>query len=263
MHGPSDVTGPWIDRDDAGGDVRLFCFAHAGGGGAIFRPWRKMLAPALAVTPVILPGREARWREAPYVRMEALLGPLCDAVQAAVAGPFAFFGHSLGAAVAYEAALRLATARCGPPRCLLVSARRAPHLPSRRSPIHDLPTDRFLAELERLNGTAAILFRDPELLRALLPGLRADFELNDTYAPGRVAALPVPISAFVGNGDPLVNVGEMRRWGELTTSEFSLRVHDGDHFYLAGDRRPLLEAIRHDVARAMRLSGGEEAHWPS
>jgi len=255
------MTGRWIDNHDANGDVRLFCFAHAGGGAAFFHPWRKELAPEIVVTPVVLPGREARWREPPYVRMEALLAPLCDAVRASVDRPFALFGHSMGAALAYEVAIRLATAACGPPLCLLVSGRRAPHLPPRRPPIHDLPSDRFLAELKRLNGTTESLFRDPALLQALLPGLRADFELSETYSPRRAASLPVPISAFVGNRDPLVDADEMRQWGDLTTGEFGLRVFDGDHFYLAGGRPTLLDAIRQDVVRAMRLTGGKERQW--
>jgi surfactin synthase thioesterase subunit len=240
------MTGRWIDDAGARGDVRLFCFAHAGGGGGFFRPWRKELAPDIAVTPVVLPGREWRWREPAFVRMEQLIGPLCDALRPHLDRPFAFFGHSLGAIVAYEAARRLG------PSCLLVSARRAPHLPARRPPIHDLPHEQFLAELERLNGTDQSLLHESALLQALLPGLRADFELNDTYAPAPGPPLSMPVSAFAGDRDELVSVDEMRRWGELTTAEFGLRVFDGDHFYLAGARSELLDAIRTDVARAVR-----------
>ncbi|TMQ14017.1 MAG: thioesterase [Deltaproteobacteria bacterium] len=248
------MTGLWFDNRASAGELRLFCFAHAGGGAAFFYPWRAALAPDIAVTPVVLPGREARWREPPYRRMEALLAPLCDAVAAAIDRPFAFFGHSVGAVIAYEVAARLSTMVRGSPLCLVVSARRAPHLPSRRPPIHELPTERFLAELQALNGTADALLRDPALVQALLPGLRADFELNESYAPSVTKSLALPISALVGDRDPLVDVAEMRRWREVTTGTFGLRVFNGDHFFLAGGHVGVLDAIRSDVLRQLRVA---------
>lgn len=249
------MSGRWIDDKETAGDVRLFCFAHAGGGSGFFRPWRKPLAPEIAVTPVVLPGREARWREPAYTKMELLIGPLCDAMAPYLDRPFALFGHSMGAAVAYEVARRLSDGPDGPPLCLLVSARRAPHLPPRRPPIYRLPADEFLAQIEQLNGTSSSILRESALLQALLPGLRADFELNDTYSPSAGTPLSLPISAFVGERDQLASTGEMRRWGELTVSEFSLRSFGGDHFYLAGGPPDVLAAIRQDVRRAVRLAG--------
>jgi medium-chain acyl-[acyl-carrier-protein] hydrolase len=248
------MSGRWIDDRDTHGDVRLFCFAHAGGGSGFFRPWRKPLAPEIAVTPVVLPGREARWRELAYVRMEMLIDPLCDVMLPYLDKPFALFGHSMGAAIAYEVARRLADRRFGSPLCLFVSARRAPHLPRRQPPIYKLPTDEFLAQIELLNGTSSNLLRESALLQALLPALRADFELNDMYSPSSGPPLLVPISAFVGVGDPLASTDEMARWCELTTGEFSLRSFDGAHFYLAGAPPKVLAAIRQDIRRATRLS---------
>lgn len=244
------MTNRWIADKNADGEVRLFCFAHAGGGSSFFRPWMKPLAPEIAVTPVVLPGREARWREPAYTSMELLIEPLCDAVMPFIDRPFALFGHSMGAVVAYEVARQLTFNPLGPPICLFVSARRAPHLSAQRPPIYNLPTDQFLAQIEQLNGTSSSILRESALLQALLPSLRADFELNDTYSPLLKARLSLPISAFVGGCDQLVGAGEMRRWGELTTGEFSLRIFDGDHFYLAGDRPDVLAAIRQDIRRA-------------
>jgi surfactin synthase thioesterase subunit len=243
------VTGHWIDDKDSKGDIRLFCFAHAGGGSGFFRSWQKSLTPEIAVTPVVLPGREARWREPAYTRMDLLIEPLCDAMLPHLDRPFALFGHSVGAVIAYEVARRLADGPFGPLVCLFVSARRVPHSPGNRPPIYKLPLDQFLAQVERLSGAQLRLLRESPLLPALLPGLRADFELNDTYSPTLGNVLTLPFSAFVGDRDQLVTVDEMRRWTELTVGEFNLRIFAGDHFYLAGGPLDVLDAIRQDIRR--------------
>jgi surfactin synthase thioesterase subunit len=254
------VTTRWID--DAGGGeaaVRLFCFAHAGGGSGFFRAWRAALGPAIGVAPVVLPGRESRWREPAFTRMEPLLDAVCDAMQPYLDRPFALFGHSLGAAIAWEVARRFAE---GParhaPLCVFVSARRAPHLPPRRAPIHRLADDAFLAELQRLNGTHQTLIEEPSLLRALLPALRADFELDDAWRPAAPRPLAVPLSALAGDRDPIAAAGDVRRWSEVAAGEFSLRLFDGDHFYLADARAEVLDAIRYDLARALHAAREKE-----
>ncbi len=247
------MTGRWIDDRIIDGDIRLFCFAHAGGGGNFYRPWRRPLGPEIAVIPVVLPGREGRLKEAAYTRMEQLIDPLCDALLSYLDRPFALFGHSVGAVVAYEVARRLATWSVHHALLrLFVSARRGPHLPARRSSIYHLPTDEFLDAIERLNGTPSSLFRDRAMRDALLPGLRADFELNDRYAARSEGPLELPISAFVGDRDQLVGADEMRGWGDLTLNEFSLRIFAGDHFYLAEGRADVLAAVRLDVQRDFR-----------
>jgi surfactin synthase thioesterase subunit len=239
------ADGRWLDLDRAGGaaGMRLFCFPHAGGGAASYRPWRPALAPAIDVCPVVLPGREARWREPPFRRMSDLVEPLFDALLAAVDRPFAFFGHSMGAAVAYEMARRFSVAAAGPPRCLVVSGRQPPFLPSRVPPVHGLPANQLLARVSRLNGTPAELLADQEVLAAFLPGLRADFELNETYRPAPHPRLAVPVAAFAADHDPLVTPADMLAWQQLTTGGFGARVFPGDHFYLRDGRPDVLSAI--------------------
>jgi medium-chain acyl-[acyl-carrier-protein] hydrolase len=245
------MIGRWIENRDSDGEARLFCFAHAGGGGGFFRSWFKPLAPEIAVTPVILPGRETRWREPAFTRMDLLIEPLYEALIPCLDRPFALFGHSMGAVVAYELAHRLAEHPVRSAISLFVSARRMPYMPVRKK-TYDLPDDQFLAAIRRLNGTAPALLRESALIQALLPNLRADFELNDTYLPTFRTPLSLPVSAFVGDRDQLVSRFDMRRWSEVTVGEFNLRVFDGDHFYLAGGPPSVLSAIRQDLQRALR-----------
>jgi surfactin synthase thioesterase subunit len=230
-------------------EVLLFCFAHAGGGAAFYRPWQTVLGPDIEVCPVVLPGREARRRELPYTRMGELVEPLFDALLSRADRPFALFGHSMGAAVAYEMACRFSVVSVGGPRCLIVSGRQPPHRPARHPPIHRLPQDEFVARVARLDGTPAEVLRDKELLAAFLPGLRADFELNETYAPAPHPRLVIPVFAFVGDTDPLVEPPDMLAWGEVTTGPFDTRVFSGGHFYVQGARPEVLVAVREAVSR--------------
>jgi len=231
--------------------VRLFCFAHAGGGVAFFRPWRLALAPAVDVRPVLLPGRESRIRELPYRRIEQLLDPLAAALLPHLDRPYALFGHSLGSIIAYEVARRLSAGGSGP-ACLLVSGRRAPTLPSTRRQFSALPEDEFVAAVATLNGTPPEVLRQPQLLRLLLPALRADFELNETYRPLPGPVLRCPLGAYLGAADPEVDPAELLGWHRETAGEFTLRMFPGDHFYLRDGRPEVLAAVRHDLQRAPR-----------
>jgi surfactin synthase thioesterase subunit len=256
------MTGNWVTgqgRDIAPhAAVRLFCFAHAGGGAAFFRPWRLALAPEVDVRPILLPGRESRVRELPYRRMEQLLDPLCAALEPYLDRPYALFGHSLGSIIAYEVARRLSAGPGPRPSCLMVSGRRAPRQPARRRQFGSLPEPEFLAAIAGLNGTPPEVLRQPQLLTLMLPALRADFELNERYQPLadiRLAEPPLgcPVTAYMGLDDPEVDPGELLAWHTETSAEFTMRTFAGDHFYLRGGRPEVLSAIAADLARAAQV----------
>jgi surfactin synthase thioesterase subunit len=245
------VTGGWVAGPagdlarDAG--IRLFCFAHAGGGPSFFRAWRTVLAPEIDVRPVLLPGRESRVRELPYRRMEQLLDPLCAALAPYLDRPYALFGHSMGSIIAYEVARRLSAHAGREPGCVLVSGRRAPALPARRRKFSALPEPEFLTAIAALNGTPPEVLSQPQLIQLLIPALRADFELNETYQPLPGPLLDCPVAAYMGLGDPEVTPGELLGWHAETSAEFTLRTFAGDHFYLRGGRPDVLSAVRRDL----------------
>ncbi|MFB6888420.1 thioesterase II family protein [Kitasatospora sp. NPDC056327] len=253
---PTAVESRWLAGDprvavepDA---VRLFCFAHAGGGAAAYRPWRPALAPAVDVRAVVLPGRESRVRELPYYRIEQLLDPLCEALEPHLDRPYAFFGHSLGSILAYEAARRLSTGPGRGPELLIVSGRRAPRLPTDRRSFSDLPDAEFLAAMAELGGTPAEVMGQEQLLNLLLPTLRADFELHESYRTLPGPALRCPVAAYMGAADSEVDRAELLGWHAETTGEFTLRVLPGGHFYLRDAANAVADAVRQDLARARR-----------
>ena len=238
----------WVGAALAGTEdapVRLFCFPHAGGGSAVFRPWRAALAPVIQVRPVVLPGRESRLREPPCTAMAQVIPPLFEALAPCLDRPFAFFGHSMGAVIAYEIARQCAAAGQPGPVCLFASARRAPHLPHRRR-YHDLPDTAFVTAVAALGGMPGEVLDQPELLRLFLPALRADFQLNDTYAPSPGPALRCPVAAYAADTDPEASQEQVAAWADATSGPFRYRTFPGGHFYLSGSAE-ILRMIRLDL----------------
>jgi medium-chain acyl-[acyl-carrier-protein] hydrolase len=230
-----------------GARARLFCFAHAGGGPAFFRGWRDAFAPHFELCTIVLPGRDGRRREPPLTRMDQVIEPLFAALRGLADKEFALFGHSMGAAIAYELARRFTASSIGPPLRLLVSGRRAPHLPARRRSFYDLPDGEFLRVIGAMNGTPPEVLHDDGLLKLFLPCLRADFELIETWAPSPGPPLTCPVSAFAGDADPEVQPAELAGWNRVTRAEFRSRMFAGDHFYLRGAHPQLLAGIREDL----------------
>jgi surfactin synthase thioesterase subunit len=251
--GPADL---WIvneeNAEDSSASWQLFCFSHAGGGPSFFRPWGADLRPEVNVRRVLLPGREWRLEEPPFRHIADLLDPLCAALEPRLDQPYALFGHSMGAVVAYEVARRLSAAGTGGPGCLIVSGRGAPGSARAHGRLSALPDDKFVAEVARLNGIPPEVLSEPELLSVLLPALRADYELTETYRPLPGGQLNCPVVAYMGTSDPEVQYTEMLAWRDVTSSEFSVRVFRGDHFYLKGGRPDVLHAVREDLSLAQR-----------
>lgn len=237
------VSDRWLRRltPCTAASAHLFCFPYAGGSAATFRLWPARLPTQLGVWVVQLPGRASRLDELAVSDIPALADAVARALAPHLHLPLTFFGHSMGAVLAFEVA-RFLTSRGGPaPRHLVVSGRRPPDMPGTETPIHRLSDDKFIAEIGRRYGAVpAELLREPEVLALLLPGLRADFASLETFRPGMRPPLDCPISAFGGTHDPLTPRAHLEAWRRQTTGAFRVRNFPGDHFYLNGQRAVLL-----------------------
>ena len=241
---------PWfvISKPRPRARLRLFCFPYSGAGANIFFQWPGILPPSLEVCAVQYPGRGTRMSEPPITRMPDLIDALAPLFPDFFGKPFAFFGHSLGAVAAFELARRLRSDYGMLPVHLIVSGHSAPQIPDRRPPIHALPDEAFIAELRKLNGTPEDILQNKELVALLIPILRADFELSETYVYQPEAPLDTPLAAFGGLNDPFINRAELEAWQEHTTRIFRLRMFPGDHFYLNTNRSLLLQALARELA---------------
>ncbi len=213
--------------------MRLFCFPYAGGGAMIYQSWWRSLPPTVEVCPVQLPGRGARLRETPFTRLEPLVQETARGIAPYLDKPFAFFGHSMGALIGFELARRL---RRSPslrqPSLLFVSGSGAPQLGPLSRPLYALPKPELMEELRRLNGTPEEVLAHPELMELMLPIIRVDFEVCQTYAYTDEPPLGCPITAVGGLSDVEVRPEHVREWQRQTTSDFSMWMLPGDHFFL-------------------------------
>jgi surfactin synthase thioesterase subunit/glycosyltransferase involved in cell wall biosynthesis len=221
-----------------GGALRLFCFPHAGGGPAAFARWGDYLPASVALAPARPPRRKD---------MAEVVAALAAAIEPHLGDPFAFFGHSMGAVVAFELA-RLLRRRNQPlPRLLLVSAARAPQFRRGHVPPPEPSEAEFLDELRRLEGVPPEVLDSPELVRLLLPGLRADASLYRNYIYSEESPLTCPIRAYGGAEDPNVGREHLNGWACQTTASFGLRLFPGGHFFLETAREEFLRILTSDL----------------
>jgi len=228
--------------------VRLVCFPSAGAGATAYRDWPALLPETVEVIAVQLPGREDRVREDPFTASEPLVRALGQVLRPYLDLPMALFGHSGGALLAFEVARLLQSRSYTPPR-LLVSGHRAPHLPARGRPLRDLPDDEFLAEITALDGTDTAVFADAGLRRVVLPALRADVTLWETYTYRPGPTLTATITALGGDRDPLVPIEDLHGWARHTAGACRVRQFTGHHFFLHEARGEVLATIAHELMR--------------
>lgn len=236
-------------RFDPAARLRLFCLPHAGVGASVYHPWSRLLPRELQICPIQLPGRENRLGERMPARLDELIRGLTDAVEPHLDLPFAIFGHSMGAAIAFELARALRRRNRAAPVRLIVSGGRAPHRPPRLAPLAALPERPFLeAVQERYGCFSDEILQMREMLNLLLPILRADLAMFETYQCIEDAPLDCPISVFGGTGDTTVTEDELTDWRRHTTGAFDLCLLPGGHFFPQESREPVLRALEARLA---------------
>ena len=189
--------------------------------------------------------------ERPLTRMPDLVEAISQAILPYLDKPFAFFGHSLGAIVSFEVSRLLRRVHQREPQHLFVSGSGAPQTSDTGQALHDLPDRKFLKGLREFNGTSREILENSELMQLLLPTLRADFAISETYVYASEPPLDCPVTAFGGLQDYGVSRKRLEAWRSQTNGAFSLRMFAGDHFFLH-NARPLLQALAAELERTSR-----------
>jgi surfactin synthase thioesterase subunit len=249
MTGTSAMTGTWVRRFEPAPDAptRLVCFPHAGGSATYYYPVAKALAPSIETLAIQYPGRQDRRHEPCIDDIRVLADLVVDEIRDWADRPTALFGHSMGATLGFEVALRLQAIGVGP-LVLFASGRRAPST-HRDETVHLLDDDGLVADLKRLSGTQSALLGDDEVIRMVLPSVRSDYRAAETYRWYGSDELRCPIVALTGDADPQVTLAEAEAWARHTTESFRLRVYDGGHFFLNDHAADVMREITTTIAR--------------
>lgn len=238
--------GPWVQYARAVVDpqVRLLCFHHAGGAASSYRQWPSLLGTrGIEVWPVQLPGRESRGSEPLRTDLAALTATLVELFAPALDRPYAMYGHSAGALVAYAFALHTAATGVPTPKHLFLGAQRPLSHPDPDYPIHRLPTDALLVKLQEFGGMPTEILNEPDLVEMTLRTVRADLQLVETATWPQDQVLDCPLSVFGGIADHTVPVEVLPAWRPVTRGPFDVTVLPGGHFLGPAAEYRLLEVL--------------------
>jgi surfactin synthase thioesterase subunit len=223
--------------------VQLLCFPHAGGSASSFYWLSSALRPEVEVWAVQYPGHQDRLREALIDDIGQLAAGVFGALLGYLPPAPAFFGHSMGALVAFEVALRAERQLGMPIPRLIASGRRAPSR-LRDENVHKRGDTELVAEVQALSGINSELLNDEEARRSYLPVIRNDYRAVETYVAPREQTLSCPITAFVGASDPRVTLDEATAWDQHTDAGFQTRMFPGGHFYLTERKAETVTSLR-------------------
>lgn len=237
--------------------VTLICFPWAGGSPDVFRSWAGGLADGIELLAVRLPGRGPRIRERHYEDWELLLKDVSSALSPHLERPHALYGHSFGGRLAYELARFAATAHPGRTRRLFVSACRSPDMPQRRPHLHTLPDHQLREALLRLGGIPPELVGDDRLMRLMLPTIRSEIRLAETWGSRDGDGVEVPITAMYGRRDAVDGRADMARWSSFGRRDCELVDMPGGHFFPLTHRPHLLDVLNSRLGAA----GGQDQLW--
>jgi len=247
------VTSSWLTcaQPNPQAKMRLFCFPYAGGSAQLYHKWGARLPSTVEVCPIQLPGRGNRMKDAPFQQLMPLVKAISTAILPYLRKPFCFFGHSMGAMIGFELT-RLLQAEYGlQPVHLFVAGRTAPQIVVTEPHTYHLPEPEFLDSLHDLNGTPKELLANTELMQLMIPLLRADFEVCQTYSYVAGPRLKCPMTVYGGTQDEQVSLDAYEAWKEQTTGPFKLTMFDGDHFFIHSHQHQLLQTLSEELDQAI------------
>lgn len=241
-------TTPWLIRTPAADRrLRLFCFSYAGGNAFNFLRWQEAVDPAIEICAVQLPGRSSRIAEAPIASLPALLQAVAPVVARMDDLPYALFGHSVGALIAFELARYLRLHGLPAPQHMFMSGCHAPQFRAPTRQLHTLSDEDFTEVLREYEGTPPEVLATRDLMALLLPAIRADFAIAENYRYRHGPLLSAPISVFAGRDDLNKEPGQVDGWAKETAGDCRVDWFDGGHFFIHGQRAAVLERINAEL----------------
>lgn len=232
-----------IPRPNPFAEIRLFLFPYAGGSSQIYRQWSKIAPDSLEICLIELPGHGRRFKEKCHLCLETLSEDLLESILPYLNKSFAFFGHSMGALIGYELAKKLLIHYNISPAHLFISAHRSPDCLIEEAPLYDLPEDILIQKLTELEGMPREIIENRELLEIILPVIRSDFRICETYIPQNHMPVNCPLTVICGINDNYASFPHMQNWYKYTTDTFEIIKVEGNHFYILENEQKIIRLI--------------------
>jgi surfactin synthase thioesterase subunit len=240
-----------VPKPKPNAQLTLFCFPYAGGSANIFMQWANALPDNVELVIIQAPGRGARMLESLYSDMSTLVTELTKQISPLLYKPYLFFGHSLGSRVAFELMNQIQKMGYPLPQQFIASGSRGPQDSCLKKPIYHLPNDKFIQELANLNGTPKIILENRELMELVLPLLRADFEMADTYCYKGNARFNCPIT-ILGGKDDSITIEQLHNWGQFFTKEKQILMLTGDHFFIDSHKELVIKEVNKVIISTLK-----------
>ena len=232
--------------------ARLFCFPYAGASAHNYFRWQSFMPADIELWAAELPGRGGRRTESFATNIDELAEQLADALEGKLDAPFVFFGHSMGAILAFLCIRVLERRRGRMPAHLIVSARTAPHRPNPHALVPVMTNDQLIELLRGHGGTPQQILAEPEIMELFLPVIRADYRLLATHV-FKGAPLMCPITAMGGVADT-ADAAALKAWRQHTTNKFELKMFNGGHFFINEHPKQVVESVVKVVEETLCLS---------
>jgi surfactin synthase thioesterase subunit len=241
-------TGRWVRRYHASDEspIQLVCLPHAGGSASFYFPMSQALAPAVDVLCVQYPGRQDRRDEPGITEIGAYADALISQILPWTDRPLAFFGHSMGAVLAFEVTRRLERDHGVTPVRIFASGRRSP-ASHRHETVHLRDDDGVVEEMRELSGTDGRILGDEEILRMVLPAIRTDYTAIENYRASAEDSVQAPITVLTGDADPRTSSEEAEAWAAHTSGAFDIHRFPGGHFFLANHQEQILKIVSEEL----------------
>lgn len=233
--------------------ITLFCFPYAGGSSIMYNGWKKHISDCIQLVPVELAGKNKRFNEQLYDKMEDAVDDVYKIVKSSINGPYGLFGHSMGGIIAYELAHRISNSNLPNPEYLFVSGTKPPHIEDDEKIIHTLPDDEFKNEIIDMGGTPREIFENKELLELFLPILRKDFRIVENYKYIKKPPLDIETIVFYGDEEEIQD-NEAKQWNMHTNNECSIFKIKGNHFFINDRVKEVINIINNVVDRNYRMN---------
>ncbi len=234
--------------------IRLVCFPYAGGSASIYMPWVNQLSKDVELSLIQLPGRGSRFGEPPYDTIKTLSEDVVDELSKLRRKDMIFYGHSMGARVAYEVTLMLHKKGDSLPIHVIAAGSTAPAVSRKAKNSYLLPDDEFLTHLMELKGTPDEVLSNRDLMELLLPALRADFKIVETYINNSSVVIPTKISVFAGKQDTTVELAVLEPWFDVFQESGGISWFDGGHFFINENGADVIAALKNKIQSSLCAS---------